>query len=234
LESTRRYIHLQNLGNELKKLEEERKNLQSQLDESGGSSESQSGGVAQGEGSSSSHQALQDQERDSTLLSNTPSGDSTQANNPTTGLGITALEQSESDTDLFEPPYQDEAIQAALQNAPTQHSAGDSTSAAASLSAEQEAAASNSIMTSGQPAGPPQIRIDTDMEERNNHLLSPLAGMQQRADEEQQQQNNNNNNHNPTLDDDYSGSNTPLLSPAMTEEDDDDRQEGDDEDGVGM
>jgi len=211
LELTRRQIHLASLQAELKRLEDQRKVLEGQMT-NGGAEASASGSDfrqdGQGNGPFSSQSSATD-------ASKPPASDVniTADAKRTTGLGINAVQSSDSDSELFDPPFQREDIRAALAghaipgNDPRPTSTSDGTFASASSSADA--------------AGPPRIRINTDAEGPNN-LLSPLRAVPRRDE-----------NGNLMPEDDYSAPSTPLLSPAMTEDDDDRQDEGGDDD-VGM
>ena len=204
-------MHLASLQAELKTLEEERKTLEDQMAGAGDQSTSQSAAEQQASSSSSAHAIGEGQSANNTRTS---SGKSEAKK--TAGLGIDALQQSDSDTDLFDPPMQKDAITRALRANPSDNNSATGTSSSTSGPADSASAANGS-------AGPPRIHIDTDAAARPNDLLSPLRALQRRDE---------NGNLVPS-EDDYSAPSTPLLSPAMTEDEDDRQEDGNDED-VGM
>lgn len=213
LESTRRHMHLASLQAELKRLEDQRKDLENSMAEGGGASVSELDKRRSGQSSKpSSEEAIAEPNSESPPVATGSGGSS--GTRRAAGLGIDTLQSSESDSELFDPPFRRDNARAALASNPT---AGGGTDP---LTSSADDVVSNAGTREGS-AGPPRIRIQTDAG-RANDLLSPLHALQRRDE-----------NGNPIPEDDYSAPSTPLLSPAMTEDDDDRQDEAGDED-VGM
>lgn len=214
LELTRRQMHLTNLQAELKRLEDQRKALEDSI--SGQGESTASGQDAKGSGQTAMTPSVEgnvdpEEHSASALHSATGSEDTRRM----AGLGIDALQSSESDSEFFDPPLRREDARAALASTST---SGSSTARTVAPRADTAASPADSSEDS---VGPPRIRIQTDAA-RPNGLLSPLHAVQRRDE-----------NATLVLEDDYSAPSTPLLSPAMTEEEDDRQDEGGDDD-VGM
>lgn len=212
LELTRRQMHLASLQAELKRLEDQRKLLEGEM---ANKNQAASGSVTQETGQTSDQKSTGQTavESENASASTVRGGQAGETARQPAGLGIGAMQPSDGDSELFDPPFAKRDMQAAL--AASRAASRDSqTSSGAGASPPSGAA-------DGNANAPPRIRIDTDAN-RPNDLLSPLRALQRRDE-----------NGNLLAEDDYSAPSTPLLSPAMTEDDDDRQDEGGDDD-VGM
>lgn len=205
LDLTRRQ-HVASLHAELRTLEDERKALEDQMAENQNQSSAQEDGQDKGE-------HVDKVGRDNDSAPAPENGETGDSKGRASGLGIDALESSDSDTNFFDPPLRKDAIKRALRSNPS-NTASAGASGSGSGTTDSATAANGS-------AGPPRIQINTDAA-RPNDLLSPLRALQRRDQ-----------NGNLIAEDDYSAPSTPLLSPAMTEDEDDRQDEAGDED-VGM
>lgn len=209
LELTRRQMHLASLQAELKRLEDQRKALEDQM--TGGQTHSAS--CSQGQQATRSDSSSSDHaDKTDAAPANENARQDTHGKRPA-GLGIDSMPPSDSDTDLFDPPFAKDEMKEALQD-------GASGSVSKPI-AERNTLSEESAGTSSKSAGMPRIRIDTDAG-RADTMLSPLRALQRRDE-----------NGNLIAEEDYSAPSTPLLSPSMTEEEDDRQDEAGDDD-VGM